>query len=405
MYKILIVFITFWTTSLSFQKINAQDVSGDWQGVLMQGGYIFPFSMRLVQNGINISGISILIHPNTAVYYCNRNLSGTYINGNFSFSQTSTISELNPPFQYWCFLNGTLYHDSAALPEKLSGNWYASSCSPGTIEMWRMKTNPSQTNFCPGATKTIQVTGNNVRWYNDSLRTNLIDTGNTYTPNINNTQRYYLTQTNYNTESPVASVLVQVKQPNDPTCGPLPLQFVKLNGVQKSNNSVVLNWQTEGETNTDYFIIERGFDGSTFEKIGNVKASGTQSSMGNYAFVDYINLNRKIYYRIKCIDRDGLFTYSKTIVVKPLLTDFSVIIYPTLTWNSISAKLISSLPQKIEVLILNSFGQIIKNNTIEIPAGSTTFNFNTTDLSNGTYNVIFKGYGIDKRSLFIKIGK
>jgi hypothetical protein len=79
-------------------------------------------------------------------------------------------------------------------------------------------------------------------------------------------------------------------------------------------NKVELNWQTLTEINNKSFEIERSSDGKTFSTIGSVTAKKT-SSANDYYFVDskpnYLN-----HYRLKQIDNDGKYSYSKIFFVK-----------------------------------------------------------------------------------------
>ena len=85
----------------------------------------------------------------------------------------------------------------------------------------------------------------------------------------------------------------------------------KLNGTK-----VDLNWKTANEMNTDHFTVERSNDGINFIPIGNVKAKGSLSTVTNYDLVDPIPIKGLNYYRLKMVDLDGSFVYSKTIIIR-----------------------------------------------------------------------------------------
>ncbi len=80
------------------------------------------------------------------------------------------------------------------------------------------------------------------------------------------------------------------------------------------NKSIQLNWQTVTETNNHHFEIERSIDGKNFTVIGTVPA-GKNSGENIYQYLDerpdYINQ-----YRIKQVDNDGKYSYSKILFVK-----------------------------------------------------------------------------------------
>ena len=81
------------------------------------------------------------------------------------------------------------------------------------------------------------------------------------------------------------------------------------------NKTIRLNWETLSESNTKYFGIERSSDGTNFTTIGNTVAAGNSSDKRTYSFADnnprYIN-----HYRIRQVDVDGKFSYTKMLFVK-----------------------------------------------------------------------------------------
>ena len=85
-------------------------------------------------------------------------------------------------------------------------------------------------------------------------------------------------------------------------------------------SSIKLNWRTETEVNNYGFEIERkvGSPQSTvgnYEKIGFVNGNGNSNSPKNYSFIDDKVTAGKYSYRLKQIDNDGQFEYSKVIAV------------------------------------------------------------------------------------------
>jgi Secretion system C-terminal sorting domain len=84
-----------------------------------------------------------------------------------------------------------------------------------------------------------------------------------------------------------------------------------------AGNKVNLNWQTATEVNNYGFEIERNQSISQSEdnwiKIGFVEGNGTSNSPKKYSYADNSSLTSgKYYYRLKQIDNDGSFKYSKT---------------------------------------------------------------------------------------------
>jgi hypothetical protein len=96
---------------------------------------------------------------------------------------------------------------------------------------------------------------------------------------------------------------------NNP-CLLLPLSILAFDHSIK-NKKVQLSWKTSNEINNSFFEIQRSRNGTEFTTIGKVNGSTSQS----YTFTDdcpaYIN-----HYRLKQVDADGNFTYSKILFVR-----------------------------------------------------------------------------------------
>jgi hypothetical protein len=95
---------------------------------------------------------------------------------------------------------------------------------------------------------------------------------------------------------------------------PLPVTLLNFK-AQKQENLVALNWQTTEETNSDRFEIERSIDAKRWSTIGEVGAQGESKSLASYSFKDVpLSLQERAgvrYYRLKMLDRDGTFAYSR----------------------------------------------------------------------------------------------
>lgn len=72
-----------------------------------------------------------------------------------------------------------------------------------------------------------------------------------------------------------------------------------------------LKWETTFETNSDHFEIQHSVNGKTWKSLGVVTSKGESSSLAQYHFTDSNPVNGKNYYRLKMIDRDGTFSYSR----------------------------------------------------------------------------------------------
>jgi hypothetical protein len=109
---------------------------------------------------------------------------------------------------------------------------------------------------------------------------------------------------------------------------PLPIELLYFNATPVKD-AVLLTWTTASETNNDYFVVERSSDALNFHSIGTVRGAGNSIQLLNYRMYDREGLGGIIYYRLKQVDYDGKFAYSKIIPVRfEFNSSFSV--YPNL---------------------------------------------------------------------------
>lgn len=78
---------------------------------------------------------------------------------------------------------------------------------------------------------------------------------------------------------------------------------------------IELLWATVSENNSDYFSLEKSTDGKRFTTIANLTAQGSSQALHQYEFLDVEPFYGISYYRLKQVDLDGTFTYSKVIQV------------------------------------------------------------------------------------------
>ena len=160
-----------------------------------------------------------------------------------------------------------------------------------------------------------------------------------------------------------------------------PVKLINFN-IAKQDKSILLDWQTASEINNDYFSIERSENNSQFTEIGKVKGHGTTSSVQNYQFT-YQTLNDKIqttnifYYRLKQVDFDGKFEYSKVISMPFENTNSSFNIYPNPATNEILVNATSTLNEiLVEIYDLKGLKLFSSN---ENPSNTIKINLNGLD--------------------------
>ena len=137
----------------------------------------------------------------------------------------------------------------------------------------------------------------------------------------------------------------------------LPVELITFKGV-KRNRENVLFWETASETNNRGFDVEISKDGSHFEKTAFVKGRGTTSELQNYNFTHTLNAkqNGVLYYRLKQLDNDGKFEYSKIITLSNG-QNTNVVAYPNPSKGEFT--LLGTIDESATYEVFNAVGKTI----------------------------------------------
>ena len=177
----------------------------------------------------------------------------------------------------------------------------------------------------------------------------------------------------------------------------LPVTLVDFSGKYR-DKSITLNWSTENELNTKYFTVEKRYDQVTFIPLSNVIASGNMQSLKNYSYNDKGFLKAVNYYRLKSVDADGRYSYSKIIAVAAP-NDNAIILYPNPVRDKLILKLHDAYSQMI-IRIADLAGRVKRQMTFN--QGVTDIYINTADLPAGTYSLIIHSANLQRTISFIK---
>jgi endonuclease I len=161
--------------------------------------------------------------------------------------------------------------------------------------------------------------------------------------------------------------------------GVLPVTIIDFT-AQKHNESVLLKWYATYETSFRRYDVERSTDGITFNKIGEVAGA----NLSNYDFTDN-NLPKSsvIYYRLKMVDIDGAFKYSKVVPVRLNNNLSNAIVYPNPTKDNLNIKLYETLQGNSTLQVADVTGRIVKTQSLN--ASQLNISLDVKNLPAGRY--------------------
>jgi hypothetical protein len=144
----------------------------------------------------------------------------------------------------------------------------------------------------------------------------------------------------------------------------IPVELLFFSGQLIDKQLVRLDWATSSEINADYFSIERSTNGKEFNSIAKVKSVGNSSKKTTYLFNDSLitELNKTLYYRLKQVDYNGAFKYSKIIAINNSINKNAHIkVYPNPANNTLFVENSNAFKS---INIYNLQGVLIKKSLI-----------------------------------------
>ncbi|MCG9879481.1 MAG: T9SS type A sorting domain-containing protein, partial [Bacteroidia bacterium] len=131
-----------------------------------------------------------------------------------------------------------------------------------------------------------------------------------------------------------------------------------------------LYWSTATEINNAKFVVERSSDGEIFDELGEIKGKGNSETVSHYSFVENEVPESKMYYRIKQVDFDGKFDFSKLISFDPNTSGIEDI-----QVNINGKKLRFSQPQQVkQVSIIGLDGKLMRS-FVDVSESELTIDF------------------------------
>lgn len=170
------------------------------------------------------------------------------------------------------------------------------------------------------------------------------------------------------------------------TLSVLPVHFQSV-FAQPVESAVLVQWTVSNQVDNAYFEVERSRDGRSYLGIGRVPGCSLCSDLRNYSLLDNQPYDGLSYYRIKQVDMDGHFIYSK--VVSSFTSkgnDNALAVYPTVTTNTFTL-LIKNWDgsQQARLQVANASGSSIKQQSLSLQTGVNKLSFDLSGQPPGVY--------------------
>ncbi|MCG6960698.1 T9SS type A sorting domain-containing protein, partial [bacterium BMS3Abin03] len=178
--------------------------------------------------------------------------------------------------------------------------------------------------------------------------------------------------------------------------GTIPVELTSFT-AKVSGNVVNLSWSTATETNNLGFEIQRKTS-DQFITVGFVDGHGTSTEIHNYSYTDSKVESGKYYYRLKQIDLDGTYEYSKVVeaeVLKPVKFALDQN-YPNPFNPTTMINVNLATDSRVKLVVFDILGQevatLLNGN---LTAGLHQIEFNASNLNSGVYFYRVDAAGVD----------
>jgi cephalosporin-C deacetylase len=159
--------------------------------------------------------------------------------------------------------------------------------------------------------------------------------------------------------------------------GTIPIELVDFKG-QLVPTGTILTWSTATEVNNKSFELELSIDATAWKLTARLDGKGNSSTLSNYTYTDG-SVFSVVYYRLKQIDGNGKFKYSKTISLTRN-RDASVDIFPNPVGREFTVK-INETVRKATVQLFDMSGKLWFTETFN----SNQKTYNVSYLPRGKY--------------------
>ncbi|HMO60833.1 MAG TPA: endonuclease [Ferruginibacter sp.] len=151
------------------------------------------------------------------------------------------------------------------------------------------------------------------------------------------------------------------------------------------HKTVELQWQVNREINFSRYEVQQSTDGRNFYTIGTVRGLQQQ----NYSFTDNHTGASSIYfYRLKMVDIDGQFAYSKVATVRLHTNNTDIILYPNPATNTVFIELKNGFTQSGTLQVIDVAGRTMLQQNIN--AGQNKIQADVHRLPAGRYFAVIR---------------
>lgn len=348
--------------------------------------------------------LAFFIHSNSVAQcnYKNLVVNSDFSDGNSGFSSDYQYCDnkncLYPEGRYTVGADISSYHSDFEGMDHTSGNgmflMVNGAGSPETIWSQTITVKPyTEYNF---SSWVCSVVGGEVAQLQFSINTDTLGSIFYAPSSVNTWEKFDIMWNSGSSTTAVIKILDQNTAPGGNDFGlddiyfiescALAVHFLDISTTNKPS-STELKWSTLSERASNYFEVQRSFDGINFDAIGKVKAKGNSGSIANYIFEDKRDIPGSFYYRVVEIDDEGRQEMSSIVATKEKV---DIQVFPNPCASKLNIIFQDQSHDHIDICLVDINGINIPLDNRIFEATSTKMVYELSDLVPGIYFLTIK---------------
>jgi len=172
---------------------------------------------------------------------------------------------------------------------------------------------------------------------------------------------------------------------------PLALNFVSFKVDRMNNKTATLQWQCTGENEVLKYNAELSENGVTYQSIAELNAQQSNNKNNTYTYqFNELNMFKSYFFRIKFINKNGLFGYSEVQTLKSNINLATASIFPNPVRKNTAANLHfqTSNNSNCSIVITNTLGVVFEQKIIQVQKGDNNLYYPINPaLKSGIYTI------------------
>ncbi|HYF33156.1 MAG TPA: T9SS type A sorting domain-containing protein [Chitinophagaceae bacterium] len=143
----------------------------------------------------------------------------------------------------------------------------------------------------------------------------------------------------------------------------VPVDFLYFKGKNIGKNNI-LQWATANEFNNLGFEVQRSSDGMNYTTVTFVKGAGTATQISDYSYTDQNAPQQVSYYRLRQVDTDKQYKYSRVITINNANSKLSLEYYPNPVTDQLQVQLQSADKGAMRIRLLSMDGKVVREQNL-----------------------------------------